>query len=56
MLRSIFILHPVKITTEGCKMFSFFLSHVPAFLTMGVSVIGATLLRAAAKTYAERDD
>lgn len=37
-------------------MISFFLAHVPAFLTIGVSIIGATLLRAVAKTYAERDN
>lgn len=37
-------------------MFSFFLSHVPAFLTIGITALGAILLRTAARTYAERED
>lgn len=37
-------------------MLSFFLSHAPALLTIGISVIGATLLRTAAKAYADRED
>lgn len=35
-------------------MISFFLAHAPAFLTIGVSVIGATLLRTAAQIYADK--
>lgn len=35
-------------------MFSYFLAHVPAFLTIGVSVVGATLLRTTAQIYADR--
>lgn len=37
-------------------MISFFLAHVPAFLTIGISVAAATLLRAAAQYYATRSD
>ncbi len=37
-------------------MFSFFWSNLPAFLTIGVAVVGATLLRTAAQMYADRKD
>lgn len=37
-------------------MISFFLSHVPSFLTIGITALGALLLKAAAQTYAEKDE
>lgn len=35
-------------------MISFFLAHVPGFLTIGLTMIGATLLRTVAQRYADR--
>lgn len=37
-------------------MISFFLAHIPSFLTMGITALGAILLKAAAQTYAEKDE
>ncbi len=35
-------------------MISFFVEHIPGFLTIGISMITATLLRTAAQVYADR--
>jgi len=36
-------------------MISFFLSHLPAFLTMAIAGLGALLFRVAAAAYAEKE-
>lgn len=35
-------------------MIEFFFTHVPAFLTIGITVVGATLLRTMAQIYADK--
>ncbi len=37
-------------------MISFFLTHASGFFIIGISVIGATLLKTAARTYADREN